>query len=243
MIARIWKGVVRTADADSYAEYIRATGFSEYAETAGNRGAWMLRRDEEGRTGFITLSYWESIEAIRAFAGDDIEAAVLYPEDERYLLGESTVTHYEVADHAESPGHNQPGFELTPIGRVESPLLDPGSAPKQGDEGAPDAWLAFHPAVLDGLDGIRAGDEVIVITWLHRARRDELRVHPRGDVSRAQQGVFSTRSPHRPNPIGLHRVEVASIDGDRVQVRNLEAVDGTPIIDVKPVLSSDVGER
>jgi tRNA-Thr(GGU) m(6)t(6)A37 methyltransferase TsaA len=254
MIARIWKGVVRTADADHYAGYIRSTGFAEYAETVGNRGAWMLRRDEEGSTEFITLSFWESIEAIRAFAGDDIEAAVLYPEDERYLLGESTVTHYEVADHAESRGHvaaaaptlesnDQPGFELTPIGRVESPLLDPGSAPKQGDEGAPDAWLAFHPAVLDGLDGIRVGDEVIVITWLHRARRDELRVHPRGDVSRAQQGVFSTRSPHRPNPIGLHRVEVASIDGDRVHVRNLEAVDGTPIIDMKPVLSSDVRER
>ena len=138
---------------------------------------------------------------------------------------------------------NQPPFELTAIGRVESPLTDPASAPKQGDEGAPDAWLAFEPAVLEALDGIRAGDEVIVLTWLDRARRDVLRVHPRGDVSRAQQGVFSTRSPHRPNPIGLHRVEIVSIDGGRVRVRNLEALDGTPIIDVKPVLSSDISER
>ena len=97
--------------------------------------------------------------------------------------------------------------------------------------------------MLDALAGIRAGDEVIVLTWLHRARRDVLRVHPRGDVSRAQQGVFSTRSPHRPNPVGLHRVEVASIDGPRVRVRNLEAVDGTPIVDVKPLLRGDVGER
>ena len=97
--------------------------------------------------------------------------------------------------------------------------------------------------MLDALAGIRAGDEVIVLTWLHRARRDVLRVHPRGDVSRAQQGVFSTRSPHRPNPVGLHRVEVASIDGPRVRVRNLEAVDGTPIVDVKPVLRSDISER
>jgi tRNA-Thr(GGU) m(6)t(6)A37 methyltransferase TsaA len=138
---------------------------------------------------------------------------------------------------------NQSRFEVMPIGRVESPLTDPASAPKQGDEGAPGAWLAFELAVLEALDGIRAGDEVIVLTWLDRARRDVLRVHPRGDVSRAQQGVFSTRSPHRPNPIGLHRVEVVSIDGGRVLVRNLEAVDGTPIVDVKPVLSSDISER
>jgi tRNA-Thr(GGU) m(6)t(6)A37 methyltransferase TsaA len=138
---------------------------------------------------------------------------------------------------------NRPRFEITPIGSVESPLTDPASAPKQGDEGAPDAWLAFEPAVLEGLEGIRAGDEVIVVTWLHRARRDVLRVHPRDDVSRAQQGVFNTRSSDRPNPIGLHRVEVLSIDGGRVRVRNLEAVDGTPIVDVKPVLSSDIGER
>jgi tRNA-Thr(GGU) m(6)t(6)A37 methyltransferase TsaA len=135
------------------------------------------------------------------------------------------------------------GIELTPIGRVESPLTDPESAPKQGDEGAPDAWLVFEPAAIEALDGLRAGDEVIVLTWLDRARRDVLRVHPRGDTSRAEQGVFNTRSEHRPNPIGLHRVEIESIDGGRVRVRNLEAVDGTPIVDVKPVLSSDIGAR
>jgi tRNA-Thr(GGU) m(6)t(6)A37 methyltransferase TsaA len=101
----------------------------------------------------------------------------------------------------------------------------------------------FDSAVLDGLDGIRPGDEMIVITWLHLARRDVLRVHPRGDVSRLEQGVFSTRSPHRPNPIGLHRVVVVSIDGCRILVAKLEAVNGTPILDVKPVLSSDIGER
>ena len=138
---------------------------------------------------------------------------------------------------------NEPSFELTPIGSVESPLTDPASAPKQGDEGAPEAWLVFAPEVLEGLEGLRAGDEVIVLTWLDRARRDVLRVHPRGDTSRPQQGVFNTRSPHRPNPIGLHRVEIVSIEGGRVRVRNLEAVDGTPILDVKPVLSSDVSER
>jgi tRNA-Thr(GGU) m(6)t(6)A37 methyltransferase TsaA len=134
-------------------------------------------------------------------------------------------------------------FELEPIGRVESPLTDPASAPNQGDEGAPDAWLVFEPDVLDALDGLRAGDEVLVLTWLDRARRDVLRVHPRGDVSRAEQGVFNTRSPHRPNPIGVHRVEIVEIDGGRVRVHNLEALDGTPIVDLKPVLSSDVCER
>jgi tRNA-Thr(GGU) m(6)t(6)A37 methyltransferase TsaA len=134
-------------------------------------------------------------------------------------------------------------IELMPIGTVESPLTDPAAAPKQGDEGAPDAWLSFEPAVLGALDGIRAGDELIVLTWLDRARRDVLRVHPRGDAARPQQGVFSTRSPHRPNPIGLHRVQVVSIEGATVQVRNLEAVDGTPIVDVKPVLSGVRAER
>ena len=130
-------------------------------------------------------------------------------------------------------------IELTPIGRVESPLTDPASAPKQGDEGAPEAWLVFEPAVLEALDGIEVGDEMIVLTWLDRARRDVLRVHPRDDRSRPQQGVFSTRSQDRPNPIGLHRVEVAAVEDNRVRVRSLEAVDGTPIIDVKPVLGDE----
>ena len=134
-------------------------------------------------------------------------------------------------------------YVVQPIGWVESPLLHRDEAPRQGDEGAPEAWLVFEPAVVEALDGIRTGDEVIVLTWLHRARRDVLRVHPRGDPSRAQEGVFSTRSPDRPNPIGLHRVEVAAIDGGRVRVRGLEAVDGTPVVDVKPVLARDVSER
>jgi tRNA-Thr(GGU) m(6)t(6)A37 methyltransferase TsaA len=138
---------------------------------------------------------------------------------------------------------NQARFEVAAVGTVESPLTDPASAPNQGDEGAPDAWLVFDPAVLEALDGIRAGDDVIVLTWLDRARRDVLRVHPRGDPSREQQGVFNTRSPDRPNPIGLHRVRIESIDGARVRVHELEAVDGTPIVDVKPVLSSDISER
>jgi tRNA-Thr(GGU) m(6)t(6)A37 methyltransferase TsaA len=128
-------------------------------------------------------------------------------------------------------------FELTPIGRVESSLTDTASAPKQGHEGAPDAWLVFEPAVLEGLEGIRPGDRVIVLTWLDRADRETLRVHPRDDPANPVQGVFSTRSADRPNPIGLHPVEVIYIDGHRLRVRSLEAVDGTPIVDVKPALN------
>jgi tRNA-Thr(GGU) m(6)t(6)A37 methyltransferase TsaA len=127
-------------------------------------------------------------------------------------------------------------MELTAIGRVESPLKDRASAPKQGDEGAPDAWLVFEPEVADALDGIAAGDEMLVLTWLDRAQRDVLRVRPRSDPANPLQGVFNTRSPDRPNPIGLHRVTVDEIDGTRMRVRGLEAIDGTPIVDLKPVL-------
>jgi tRNA-Thr(GGU) m(6)t(6)A37 methyltransferase TsaA len=126
---------------------------------------------------------------------------------------------------------------------VESPLTDPESAPKQGDEGAPDAWLSFEPDVLDALQGIEPGDQLLLFTWLDRADRDVLTVHPRGDTSRPEAGVFTTRSPHRPNPIGIHRVEVISIEGPRMKVSDLEALDGTPIVDVKPVLSKEISER
>ena len=128
-------------------------------------------------------------------------------------------------------------IELRPIGAVASALTDPAAAPKQGDEGAPDAWIAFEPGVVAGLEGIAPGDRLIVLTWLDRARRDVLQVHPRDDPARPLRGVFGTRSADRPNPIGLHEVEVVAIDGDRVHVRPLEAVDGTPVVDVKPVLA------
>ena len=134
-------------------------------------------------------------------------------------------------------------FEVRAIGRVESPLTDPGSASRQPDEGAPEAWLVFEPEVLKGLGNLRTGDHVIVLTWLDRAPRDVLTVHPRGDPSRPPEGVFSTRSPHRPNPIGLHEVEITAVDGPRWRVRHLEALDGTPILDVKPVLSDDIRQR
>jgi tRNA-Thr(GGU) m(6)t(6)A37 methyltransferase TsaA len=127
-------------------------------------------------------------------------------------------------------------MELRPIGRVESPLTDPAVAPKQGDEGAPEAWLVFDEAVAEGLRDLRPGDEIVVLTWLDRARRDVLSVHPRDDMTAPEKGVFSTRSADRPNPIGLHHTTIVAVNGTRVLVRQLEAVDGTPILDVKPVI-------
>jgi tRNA-Thr(GGU) m(6)t(6)A37 methyltransferase TsaA len=133
-------------------------------------------------------------------------------------------------------------YELIPIGRVESPLTDRANAPKQGDEGAPDAWLVFDDRVAGGLRDIAAGAELLLFTWLDRADRDVLLVRPRDDDRRPETGVFSTRSADRPNPIGLHRVTVLAVDGRRIRVAGLEALDGTPVVDVKPVLERR-GER
>jgi tRNA-Thr(GGU) m(6)t(6)A37 methyltransferase TsaA len=133
-------------------------------------------------------------------------------------------------------------YELQPIGRVESPLVDRDLAPRQGDEGAPDAWLVFDQDVREAIRDFEVGTEIIVLTWLDRARRDVLVVHPRGDAENPVRGVFSTRSPDRPNPIGLHTVRILAIEGSRIHVRNLEALDGTPIVDVKPLLEP-LGER
>jgi tRNA-Thr(GGU) m(6)t(6)A37 methyltransferase TsaA len=133
-------------------------------------------------------------------------------------------------------------YAIQPIGRVESPLIDRATAPRQGDEGAPDAWLALDESVREAMDDLEPGDGIIVLTWLDRADRGVLSVHPRGDPANPVTGVFSTRSADRPNPIGLHRVSVLAIDGTRVQVDNLEALDGTPILDIKPVLEP-IGDR
>ena len=133
-------------------------------------------------------------------------------------------------------------LELRPVGRVESPLVDLAAAPLQGDEGAPEAWLAFDSTVADAMRDLAVGDQVVVLTWLDRARREVLTTHPRDDVTAPELGVFSTRSPDRPNPIGLHRVRIVATEGTRVRVEGLEAVDGTPILDVKPVLGP-VAER
>jgi tRNA-Thr(GGU) m(6)t(6)A37 methyltransferase TsaA len=129
-------------------------------------------------------------------------------------------------------------YELVPIGRIESPLLRREDAPMQGAEGAPPAWLVFDPAVAEAIRDLRIGERVIVLTWLDRARRDMLTTRPRDDPARPVTGVFSTRSPDRPNPIGLHRVEILAVDGLRIRVSDMEALDATPILDVKPVLDA-----
>jgi tRNA-Thr(GGU) m(6)t(6)A37 methyltransferase TsaA len=131
---------------------------------------------------------------------------------------------------------SSPRYELLPIGWVESPLVELAQAPRQGDEGAPQAWLVFEPQVIEATRDLRVGDQVVVLSWLDRARRDVLSTHPRDDTSRPRLGVFSTRSPDRPNPIGLHRVRILAVAEGRVLVSDLEALNGTPILDVKPVL-------
>jgi tRNA-Thr(GGU) m(6)t(6)A37 methyltransferase TsaA len=128
-------------------------------------------------------------------------------------------------------------YDLRPVGRVESTLVDRAGAPLQGSEGAPEAWLVFDESVSTCITDLHPGAEILILTWLHRARRDILRVYPRGNPENAEEGVFSTRSPDRPNPIGLHRVRIVDVDANRILVRDLEAIDGTPIVDVKPVLS------
>jgi tRNA-Thr(GGU) m(6)t(6)A37 methyltransferase TsaA len=134
-------------------------------------------------------------------------------------------------------------YPLHPIGFIRSDLTDLDAAPRQGDEGAPDAWLEITPEAVKGIQGIAVGDELVLLTWLHRAQRDVLEVHPRGDLSRPLSGVFNTRSPDRPNPIGLHRVSVLEVAAGKLRVGPVEAIDGTPVVDIKPVLASDPSAR
>lgn len=126
--------------------------------------------------------------------------------------------------------------QLRAVGVIRSSLKQRSEAPRQASEGAPDAWLEIHPFAAKCLDGLRAGDEIIIITWLHRARRNVLKVHPRSDASNPLTGVFATRSPDRPNPLGLHRVTLREIAGNRLRVGPIEALDATPVVDIKPVL-------
>jgi len=128
------------------------------------------------------------------------------------------------------------GTRLRPVGVIRSALKSRGDAPRQGREGAPDAWLEVRRWAAKALRGLVVGDEIIVITWFHRARRDVLQVHPRGELRNPLTGVFATRSPDRPNPLGLHPVVVRAIDGTRLRIGPIEAIDGTPVIDIKPVL-------
>jgi tRNA-Thr(GGU) m(6)t(6)A37 methyltransferase TsaA len=132
-------------------------------------------------------------------------------------------------------------YEVMPIGWVESPLVERGQAPRQGDEGAPPAWLVFEPEVAEGISDLHEGNEIIVLTWLDRAQRHVLSTQPRDELNRRPLGVFSTRSPDRPNPIGLHPTRILAVEGLRILVSNLEALDGTPILDVKPVLGPIAG--
>ena len=134
-------------------------------------------------------------------------------------------------------------YTIDPVGVVRSKLTRLEDAPMQGDEGAPEAWLELTPLAEPGLRGIKVGDELIVLTWLHLAQRDILQVHPRGDLHRPLTGVFATRSPDRPNPVGLHRVSVLEVTTGKLKVAPLEAIDGTSIVDIKPALDRSISAR
>ncbi|HEY8545317.1 MAG TPA: tRNA (N6-threonylcarbamoyladenosine(37)-N6)-methyltransferase TrmO [Acidimicrobiales bacterium] len=147
-----------------------------------------------------------------------------------------------MSDRAGEPGER---FTLETVGRIASPLTDRAGAPKQGPEGGPDAWLTFEPHVADAARDLAVDDRLVILTWLDRADRTVQRVHPRDDLSAPETGVFSTRSPDRPNPVGLHPVTVRAVDreGGRILVGPIEAIDGTPVVDVKPLLRGDEGTR
>ena len=135
-----------------------------------------------------------------------------------------------------TPSAEHTRLQLKPVGVIRSVLKERSKAPKQGSEGAPDAWIELRPSVTQAMDGLAVGDEIIILTWFHRAHRDVLKVHPRSDPKRRLTGVFATRSPDRPNPVGLHEVTVRKVANNRLRVGPIEAIDGTPVIDIKPVL-------
>lgn len=140
-----------------------------------------------------------------------------------------------MADETKSSSDANCEARLNPIGVIRSTIKTRAEAPKQGKEGAPDAWLEVNDSLADALDGIARGDEIIVLTWLHRAHRDVLKVHPRSDPQRPLTGVFATRSPDRPNPIGIHAVTVREVQDNRLRIGPIEVIDGTPVVDIKPV--------
>jgi tRNA-Thr(GGU) m(6)t(6)A37 methyltransferase TsaA len=224
----------------------RGSGYALHCSVSSNDGG----EGEFYVTGHATLTHDPAFR--------DLATTYGYPPKDAYILFELSV---ESAFSTVYPGTGQPirtkwhtprdqyGNELSggstmsakamllrQIGVIRSSLTDLQTAPKQGDEGAPDAWLDIDSSVADALQGILVGDEVIVITWLHKADRDILKVHPRGDERNPLTGVFATRSPHRPNPLGLHQVTVLEISHNRMKIAPIEAIDGTPVIDIKPVL-------
>jgi tRNA-Thr(GGU) m(6)t(6)A37 methyltransferase TsaA len=161
----------------------------------------------------------------------------LSASDHRHAEGNPsvTVTKTKPASRLKSKKGNS-RVQLRPIGFIRSSVKMRSQAPRQGGEGAPDVWLDVEPRVADGLDRMAVGDKIIVITWLHQARRNVLKVHPRSDPEQRLTGVFATRSPDRPNPLGLHLVTIRKIVKNRLRVGPIEAIDGTPVVDIKPML-------
>jgi tRNA-Thr(GGU) m(6)t(6)A37 methyltransferase TsaA len=213
--------------------YALHCGVADSAGTGGEFYVW-------GRAAFVADAQTRALAARSAS----------YQPAERYVLfelgveraastvygGDRPVRRRWAAPARPETGESATTYPVRPIGVVRSALASLEAAPRQGDEGAPEAWLELDERLAPALAGIAAGDDLLVLTWLHRAERDRLQVHPRGDRARPLAGVFATRSPHRPNPVGLHRVTVLAVEGLRLKVAPLEAIDATPIVDLKPVL-------
>jgi tRNA-Thr(GGU) m(6)t(6)A37 methyltransferase TsaA len=217
--------------------------FRAWLDEHGLHAATAIRREIDARFAVTHLStgpyYFPD------FAGADADTAVGAEQaaiDAGQIRAGCLRYAGRVRPTAPDAARSAPRYEAVPIGRVSSTLTNRAQAPRQGDEGAPPAWLVIEPHLAEGIRDLRAGDQIIVLTWLDRARRDVLSARPRGEETRAPVGVFSTRSPDRPNPIGLHRVEILAVDGLRIEVSNLEALDATPVLDIKPVLDP-IAER
>jgi tRNA-Thr(GGU) m(6)t(6)A37 methyltransferase TsaA len=234
-----WLGGLRAewaASALSWAVFWRG-----WLEHHGLHAAAAIRREIDDRFATTHESrgpyYFPELAEMSALAEQAaIDAGELRAGCLRYAGRRASRASANTAWSAADTGESLPRYEVAPIGWVSSPLVERAQAPRQGDEGAPPAWLAFEPHMAEGLRDLRVGDHIIVVSWLDRARRDVLTTHPRNDPDSPLQGVFSTRSPDRPNPIGLHRVQILAVEGLRVLVSDLEALDRTPILDVKPVL-------
>jgi tRNA-Thr(GGU) m(6)t(6)A37 methyltransferase TsaA len=234
-------------DVDSLVDFLRRA-FGASGEVVGDRPAIVRLGDSvlmisgvgprPATPAFLYL-YVDDADATHARAvaagARSVEPPVDTPYgDRRAMVEDRWGNVWQIATAA--PGRRSAADNLTAVGYVRSPLTDAAQAPRQGGEGAPEAWIDLHPSVAPAMHGLGVGDEIIIITWLHQADRGVLQVHPRGETSLPLTGVFATRSPHRPNPLGLHQVTVRSIEGTTLKVGPLEAIDGTPVVDIKPVI-------
>jgi tRNA-Thr(GGU) m(6)t(6)A37 methyltransferase TsaA len=243
LIARHWRGWTEPKDADAYESLLKEKVLPGLKAVEGYHGGYILRNDSPHEVEFVVVNLFDSIEAVKKFAGPEYASAVFEPEAKKLLCRiEPVANHYEVRTST-LPSQSISGevMNLAPIGHIRSSLKDRTNAPRQATEGAPSAALEVLPAFSHAIEGLQPGNEIWILTWLHETDRDTLKVHPRSDPCNPLTGVFATRSPDRPNPIGLHRAAIVKINGTTLEIDALEAIDGTPVLDIKPVLKGECG--